>query len=119
MTKSSLIKKILGRPNLSVESKKNLSEVLFHLEFEKLESIEDLELKHVMHRKATDSNDERLDFFFACGDWEGEVQNMEPHKCDDLNWTKINELPDNLIPYVRLAIVNSLVNHIPYSGLHW
>jgi hypothetical protein len=42
MTKSDLIKKILNRPNLSVESKKSLSEVLFHLELKDLEFILDL-----------------------------------------------------------------------------
>jgi len=80
---------------------------------------ENLELKHVMHRKATDYNGERLDFFFSCTSWKGEIKNMEPDKCDDLSWFEIDELPDNLIFYVQTAIINSLVDNKIYSGLHW
>ncbi len=66
-----------------------------------------IDLMHVMHRLATETNDERLDFFFACKNWDGEIQNMEPHKCDDLSWHDINQLPDNIIPYIRDAILSS------------
>ena len=61
---------------------------------------------------ATKTNDERLDFFFICKNWNGEVKNMEPHKCDNLDWFNINELPDNIIPYIRDAILNYTRNII-------
>lgn len=62
---------------------------------------EDLEVVHVMHRK---SADERVDFFLAVRRWTGEVSNCEPHKCDDVAWHSIGNLPDNLIPYVGHAL---------------
>jgi ADP-ribose pyrophosphatase len=57
----------------------------------------------VMHRR---SDDERIDFFFIAESWHGEITNMEPQKCDDLSWFEIDNLPNNIIPYVKRAIEN-------------
>lgn len=62
-----------------------------------------LNIVGVMHRK---SLDERIDFFLTCDKWEGEIKNMEPNKCDDLSWFPLDNLPENIIPYVRKAIDN-------------
>lgn len=77
-----------------------------------------IELSNVMHRRASETNDERLDFFFVCDNWGGKVKNMEPHKCDDLNWFNINQLPDNIIPYIQDAISNH-IKKIIYSEKGW
>jgi ADP-ribose pyrophosphatase YjhB (NUDIX family) len=61
----------------------------------------DLKPVQVMHRN---SDTERIDYFFVSEKWDGEIRNMEPTKCDDLSWFPINELPNNMIPYVRHAI---------------
>ncbi|QKS70297.1 NUDIX domain-containing protein [Paenalkalicoccus suaedae] len=66
-------------------------------------SREDLRVVGVMHRR---SAEERIDFFLACEKWDGEITNMEPSKCDELRWTPIDELPDNMVPYVKKAIEN-------------
>ncbi|MBA2454217.1 MAG: NUDIX domain-containing protein [Chloroflexia bacterium] len=63
----------------------------------------DLEVIGVMHRLA---NDERVDFFLAASSWQGELRNCEPDKCDDLAWFEIDDLPENVVPYVRRAIEN-------------
>lgn len=63
----------------------------------------DLEVAHVMHRR---SDDERIDFFLIATRWRGEPVNLEPHKCDELRWCRIDELPSNTILYVRRAIDN-------------
>lgn len=63
---------------------------------------EDVRVTHIMHRKAIDS--ERVDTFFVVGKWEGEIKNMEPHKCDDLRWFPLDALPENTIPYIRQAL---------------
>lgn len=63
----------------------------------------DLEVIGVMHRL---SNDERVDFFLAASSWQGELRNCEPDKCDDLAWFEIDDLPENVVPYVRRAIEN-------------
>jgi 8-oxo-dGTP pyrophosphatase MutT (NUDIX family) len=57
----------------------------------------------VMHRI---EDEERVDFFLHVHGWEGEPHNTEPDKCDDLRWVNINELPNNIIPYVKQAIQN-------------
>jgi 8-oxo-dGTP diphosphatase len=62
---------------------------------------DDLEFAHCMHRL---QNDERVDLFFAAKNWQGNPENMEPEKCDDLNWFPIDNLPPNIIPYIRQAI---------------
>jgi ADP-ribose pyrophosphatase YjhB (NUDIX family) len=63
----------------------------------------DLDVVGVMHRL---SDDERIDFFLAASSWSGEVGNREPSKCDRLAWFEMEELPDNVIPYVRRALEN-------------
>jgi len=64
---------------------------------------EDLHVIGVMHRKA---QEERIDFFLTAEYWQGEIVNVEPNKCDELKWYSLDELPDNIIPYVRRAINN-------------
>ncbi|GAK14364.1 hypothetical protein [Geomicrobium sp. JCM 19039] len=56
-----------------------------------------------MHRKA---NDERIDFFVSSDTWEGEIENMEPEKCDELAWFALDQLPENTIDYVQKALAN-------------
>lgn len=75
----------------------------------------DLELSLVMHRNG---DREYLDFFFWVKEWHNEPRNREPHKCDDLSWFPIGEIPENTIPYVREAI-NSILNGIHYLEFGW
>lgn len=80
--------------------------------------IDSSELKHVltMHRWCGDH--ERADFFFTVDNWEGEVKNMEPNKCDDLNWFPLNNLPPNTIPYIKKAI-DCYSNGLSYCEFGW
>ncbi len=64
---------------------------------------DDVQVVGVMHRR---SDDERIDFFVAASTWKGEVVNSEPHKCDELRWADLDNLPDNVIPYVRRGLEN-------------
>ena len=77
---------------------------------------EDLRLVHVMHRK--EPNEERINFFFQAEKYQGEPKIMEPHKCDDLNWFDLDNLPENVIPYIKEAIKNILEKKI-YSEYGW
>jgi 8-oxo-dGTP diphosphatase len=74
-----------------------------------------IEVVGVMHRL---SEDERFDFFVVADEWEGQVRNMEPNKCDDLSWFPLEELPDNMVPYVRKAIQNYL-SGIWFDSFGW
>jgi 8-oxo-dGTP diphosphatase len=64
---------------------------------------EDLEVVGVMHRK---SNDERIDFFLVAERWTGELRNCEPERCDELAWYDWDDLPLNVLPYIRKALEN-------------
>jgi 8-oxo-dGTP diphosphatase len=76
---------------------------------------DDLEIIGVMH---INSNDERVDFFFVTDCWSGEIRNSEPHKCDDLSWFSIDNLPSNFIPFVKQALDN-YKNRIWFSSHGW
>lgn len=54
----------------------------------------------------------RLAFFFEVKRWEGDIVNMEPHKCDDLRWFDTGGLPANMIPYIREAVDHYLCGRV-------
>ena len=66
---------------------------------------EDLHLCHTMYRAAHDETGERADFFFETDRWEGEPYNKEPDKCDEVDWFPLDALPENIVAYLRVAIV--------------
>jgi 8-oxo-dGTP diphosphatase len=76
---------------------------------------DDLVFSSVMHRK---EGDERVDFFVHVLAWQGEPDNKEPEKCDELCWVNINNLPENTIPYVRKAIQNYF-NAVKFDEFGW
>jgi ADP-ribose pyrophosphatase YjhB (NUDIX family) len=78
-------------------------------------SPDDLQIMHVMNRKA---EDERIDFFVMVDHWIGEIVNNEPGKCDHLAWFPVNSLPDNMIPYVKHAL-EKIQNGVYYSEFGW
>lgn len=66
---------------------------------------DNLHVAHVMHRKSND-NLEYIDFFLMADKWEGEARITEPEKCDQMKWFSLNNLPENLLAYVKKAIKN-------------
>ncbi len=93
-----------GLPSGHLEADENLIEATLR-EMEEEVGVkskkEDVEFVHTMHRKSV-----YVDFYFLVKNWEGEVQNMEIDKCDDLSWFNLDSLPENIIPSVKLAIEN-------------
>ncbi|MBN1683912.1 MAG: NUDIX domain-containing protein [Gammaproteobacteria bacterium] len=78
---------------------------------------EHLKVVHVMHRYEPSDPSyiaERIDAFIQTEQWKGELKNQEPHKCNDLGWFPLNDLPRNTIPYVEYAIRN-IQQNIFYS----
>ncbi len=75
----------------------------------------DVELVHTMHRR---ENDIRVDLFFITNHYTGEPFNAEPEKCDDLSWFPLDELPENIVPYIKQAI-NCYLNKEIYSESGW
>ena len=78
----------------------------------------DLRFAHFMHRKDKGEDNERADIFFVATSWDGEVENIEPNKCDDLSWFDKNNLPENLIPYIHKAL-RHIDEGIMYSEYGW
>jgi 8-oxo-dGTP diphosphatase len=64
--------------------------------------LKNVDIAHIMHRKTPDR--EYIDFYLSVSKWNGEVKNMEPEKCSELRWVKINKLPGNTIQYIQFAI---------------
>jgi len=56
--------------------------------------------------------------YFCVSDYRGLPSIMEPHKCDDLAWFNIHNLPSDLIPDRAIALHNYLMN-IPYDEIGW
>ena len=75
----------------------------------------DLEVVGVMHLRGSR---EYISFFLKASVWSGEVTNMEPDKCDELNWFGIQDLPGNTIPYIRRAIEN-YSNGVLFESIGW
>ncbi|NCO11946.1 MAG: NUDIX hydrolase [Candidatus Pacebacteria bacterium CG_4_10_14_3_um_filter_34_15] len=73
---------------------------------------------HIMHRRSDFDGSQRVDVFYSVDDFDGEPKNVESHKCDDLSWFDIGQLPENIIPYIRDAISN-IQNGIFYSEHGW
>lgn len=75
----------------------------------------DLELVHVAHRLSREQvGQERLDLFFEATKWQGEPTNMEPHKCDDLSWFPLNNLPPEVMPFIGM-VLRDVANGVVYS----
>jgi 8-oxo-dGTP diphosphatase len=47
---------------------------------------------------------EDVGFFFKATEWTGEPVNAEPHKHGHLKWVTLNELPENTLPFTRVAL---------------
>lgn len=75
----------------------------------------DIEMATLLHRK---TDPERLDFFLKCERWNGDIENKEQNKCSELSWYDINNLPRNIIPYVKKAIEN-YKNNIMFDNFGW
>lgn len=82
---------------------------------------EDLKFAHIMHRLSDPEWKDlryRIDVFFVCEKWGGELKNMEPEKCDDMAWFDLASLPENTIPYVKTALENIKDKKV-YSEFGW
>lgn len=70
---------------------------------------------HVMHNSSSGG---RVAFFFSVEEWEGEVSNMEPGKCDDLAWFALDALPGRMIGYCRDAL-RHIADQRQFSTFGW
>lgn len=65
---------------------------------------ENIKLVHSGYRYKVQEQEDRVDYYFEATVWEGEPQNMEPDKCDDLQWFDADAPPPNMVPHVAEAM---------------
>ncbi len=66
-----------------------------------------LQVCHVMHRlhpMPDNLSFEQIDVFFKAESYAGVIANMEPHKCDELEFHSLNALPEKTADFIRHAI---------------
>ncbi len=77
---------------------------------------QDLKVVHVMHR--IDVQDESFYVFFLAEKWSGEIENREPNRCEELVWVSVENLPQNIVPYLKDAI-NNHISKTNFSEYKW
>ena len=73
-------------------------------------AVGDLALEFVTAMQRTQHDlpiDERIDFFFVARSWSGEPRIVEPEKCAELRWCRLDALPDPVVPHER-SVLESL-----------
>ena len=109
-------------PSGKVEDDESFSQALIR---ETLEEVgikmlpEDVKSVHILHRLKRKEKQIWIDHFFLCQKWLGRIEIKEPNKCDDLKWFDINNLPENIIPFVKFAIEQVFINKSHYSEYGW
>ncbi|MGP3918867.1 NUDIX hydrolase [Nonomuraea sp. 10N515B] len=63
----------------------------------------DLAFAHLCHHADPDGQ-ARIGVFFAATRWAGEPVNAEPSKCDKIDWFGLDDLPADVVSYIRTGI---------------
>ena len=77
---------------------------------------DDLSVVHVMHRFRPER--EYIDIYLKTDKWKGKIANNEPEKCEELKWFSLDNLPENIIPEVKLALEN-IRKKVFYGEIGW
>ncbi len=70
-------------------------------------AVSEMELEFVTAMQRTQHDlpiDERIDFFFVARSWSGEPRIVEPQKCAELRWCRLDALPDPVVPHERTVL---------------
>ena len=74
---------------------------------------EKIKVIHVLNRKVKDNA--YIDFILECNEWNGEIKIMEEDKADELKWFDINNLPNNILPFMNKVFKNNSDFYISYG----
>jgi ADP-ribose pyrophosphatase YjhB (NUDIX family) len=77
-----------------------------------------LRFASVLHRKNKENDRIYIYFFFVAEQWEGIPKIAEPDKCDEVTFVRLNDLPNNIVPFVKDAI-DSITGTTHYFELGW
>ena len=70
---------------------------------------QNLNLKTICHSL---NGAEYLQFYFECSSWQGEIENKEPDRGARLDWFDLNDMPENVCPYLKDAVSHILKNNM-------
>ncbi|WP_242844097.1 NUDIX hydrolase [Clostridium sulfidigenes] len=76
--------------------------------------IKDLSFVHLSHRVSNNGGRTYYDIYFVVNKYNGIPKVIEPDKCSELRWFKIDDLPDEIIDIRKIALDNYR-NDIQYS----
>jgi mutator protein MutT len=63
----------------------------------------DLSFAHLCHHADPDGL-ARVGVFFTTRRWAGEPINAEPHKCSEICWHDLGDLPTDIVTYIRTGL---------------
>ncbi|MFC9131926.1 NUDIX domain-containing protein [Streptomyces sp. NPDC057099] len=79
---------------------------------------QDIELVHVIHHIDQAGDQPRMGVVFRVQTWTGEPELREPNKCTQWKFWDPTALPEDLVPYTRVAIEGILADRL-YSEAGW
>ena len=79
-----------------------------------------LRLAHTAHRHGEDGEKfmDWVDLYFEVDHWQGEPHNAEPEKSERLDWLDLSNLPENIVPAQRAALI-AIAQGENYSEFGW
>lgn len=63
---------------------------------------EDMEIIHIFHKYKRGM----LKFVFKVNKFEGIPKNAEPHQCEKIEWIELDNLPENIVPSIKIELEN-------------
>ncbi|WP_346917306.1 NUDIX domain-containing protein [Clostridium sp.] len=76
--------------------------------------IKDLSFVHLSHRVSNTGGRTYYDIYFVVNKYHGIPKVIEPDKCSELRWFKIDDLPNEIID-IRKIVIDNYKNDIQYS----
>ena len=65
----------------------------------------DFVFSHILHVRASNKNTQDIiGFYFIAEEWNGAIENKEPHRHSDVAWFDLNSLPADITEHALLAI---------------
>jgi ADP-ribose pyrophosphatase YjhB (NUDIX family) len=80
----------------------------------------DISFAHIAHRHEEDDKEfmDWVDVYFRADRWTGEPYNVEEDKSERLDWLDLSNLPENIVPPQRFALLN-INKGVNYSEFGW
>lgn len=78
----------------------------------------DIEMKTVCHSYNKANDTEFIQFYVICRKWQGELVNNEPDKCGEIKFCPVDSLPENMVPYIKIAI-KKVLSGVKYYEQGW